>query len=197
MKASSALGSSGPACVGTPRLVDDRVDRAVVVGPRGVDRRGRSPRGTPARPGRLGSQRKNAHQPAQVGVHPRQGALQHQAAHELGVPQCQLLADDAAAREAGHVRGRDVESAQDRGGVVGHHLHGRRSVGHPRAARAAVVEGRQPVAVGQPVELELPRLDGVAEAADQQDVRSLAHLLGPDVQVTGPDVLSHLEPSHL
>jgi hypothetical protein len=39
----------------------------------------------------------------------------------------------------------------------------------------------QAVAVGQPVELELPRLDGVTQAADQQQVRSLADLLGPDV----------------
>jgi hypothetical protein len=47
----------------------------------------------------------------------------------------------------------------------------------------------QPGAVPEPVELELPRLDGVAQPADQQDVRSCADLLGPDIEIACAYVL--------
>src|SRR5215208_455289 len=53
---------------------------------------------------------------------------------------------------------------------------------------ATVVEGRDAIAVGQPVELVLPHLDAVPGARDQQDVGPLAHLLGPDVQIAGSNV---------
>jgi hypothetical protein len=58
------------------------------------------------------------------------------------------------------------------------------------SATARQSSGRA-VAVGEPVELELPRLDGVARSADEQDVGSLADLLGPDVEVTDAYVLTH------
>ena len=41
--------------------------------------------------------------------------------------------------------------------------------------------------VGEPVELELPRLDRVAEASDQERVRPCAHLLDVDVEIVGGD----------
>jgi hypothetical protein len=43
-----------------------------------------------------------------------------------------------------------------------------RAFEHRRASGAAVVECGQAVAVGELVERELPRLDGVADAADQE-----------------------------
>jgi hypothetical protein len=85
----------------------------------------------------------------------------------------------------------DLQRPQDLGRVVGHQLRRDRSVRHGGAARAAVVEGGEAVAVGQPIQLELPGLDGVAQAADKQDVGSLADLLGPDVEVAGRDVGAH------
>jgi hypothetical protein len=80
---------------------------------------------------------------------------------------------------------------EDRGRVVGHQRRRDRPGWHGGAARPAVVEGGQAVAVGQPIQLELPGLDGVARAADEQDVRSLADLLGPDLEVAGVDVGTH------
>jgi hypothetical protein len=81
--------------------------------------------------------------------------------------------------------GGNLERSQDLGGVVGQHLYRDRAGWHGGPARPPVVEGGQAVAVGQPVQLELPRLHGVAQAPNQQHVRSLADLLGPDVEVTG------------
>ena len=49
------------------------------------------------------------------------------------------------------------------GRVLGHGLYRNGVVGHRRPTRPAVVESDQAVAVGEPVELELPRLDGVAQ----------------------------------
>jgi hypothetical protein len=46
--------------------------------------------------------------------------------------------------------------------------------------------------VCEPVQLQLPRLDGVPQATDQQDVRTLADLLGPDVELADADVLAHV-----
>ena len=68
-----------------------------------------------------------------------------------------------------------------------------RPVGQRRAPRAAVVEGGQAVAVGEPVELGLPRLGGVAEAGDQQDVGSVAPALGPELGAVGVDRFAHLQ----
>jgi hypothetical protein len=90
------------------------------------------------------------------------------------VAERQLLGDDAAAGETGHMRGGDIERAQHPGRVVGHRLDQERCFGHRRPARPAVVERSQAVAVGQPVELELPRLDRVPEAADQKHVGPVA-----------------------
>ena len=127
---------------------------------------------------------------AEVRVHRRPRALQDETANAFGVAQRQLLGDDAAAREAGHVGGCNVDGFEDGGRVVRHHLHGDRPR-HHRPACAPVVERGQAVAVHEAVELELPRLDGVAETADEQDVRPLPDLLGPDVEITGADVLAH------
>jgi hypothetical protein len=107
------------------------------------------------------------------------------------MPESKLLGDDAAARESGDVGRGDVELSEDAGGVIGHHLHRDRPSRHRGPARPPVVERRQPVAVGEAIELELPRLDGVSESADKQDVRSSADLLGPDVEVAGAYVLTH------
>ncbi len=95
--------------------------------------------------------------------------------------------DPAAAREAGDVGVGDVEGPQEGGGVVGHQLHRKRSLGQRRAAGSAVVEGREPVAVGQPVELGLPGLGRVAEPGDEQDVGALAPSLDPQVHVADVD----------
>jgi hypothetical protein len=58
-----------------------------------------------------------------------------------------------------------TSSAQQRGGVVGHRGRREAPLGQRRAPRTAVVEGGEEVAVSEPVQLELPRLDGVPEAA--------------------------------
>jgi hypothetical protein len=67
-------------------------------------------------------------------------------------------------------------------GIVDHQLRRDQSSGMAvRPARGC--RSGEAVAVAQPVELELPGLNGVARAADEQDVGSLADLLGPDVEV--------------
>jgi hypothetical protein len=90
--------------------------------------------------------------------------------------------------------GGNVNSPQKRGCVVRHHLHGDVTVRHRGSAGPPVVEGDQTVAVQEPVELELPRFDGVAQAADEQDVRSSTDLFRPDVEVTDANVLTHGQP---
>jgi hypothetical protein len=111
------------------------------------------------------------------------------------VAQGQLLGDGAFHGEAGDVGRANAERLEDRGRVVGHRLGRDGARRQHRPARAPVVEGGQAVAVGEPVELELPGLDGAAQASDQQHVRSLADLLGPDVEVTGAHVLTHPQSS--
>jgi hypothetical protein len=59
------------------------------------------------------------------------------------------------------------------------------------ATRPRIIERGQAIPIGQPVELELPGLDGIAQAPDQQNVWSVTNLLGPDVEVTDAYVLSH------
>jgi hypothetical protein len=68
-----------------------------------------------------------------------------------------------AAREARDVGGIYAKRPQHPGGVIGHRLHRSRTLRHRRSPRTSIVEPGQPVAVREPVELELPRLDGVAE----------------------------------
>jgi hypothetical protein len=69
------------------------------------------------------SQRTNRPPRAQIGVGHGPGALQDEAADEVGVAERQLLGDEAAAGEAGYVGGGNVERAQDPGGVVCHLLN--------------------------------------------------------------------------
>jgi hypothetical protein len=108
------------------------------------------------------------------------------------VAERQLLGDDAPAREAGDVGRANSEDAEDLGRVVRHRLHVDGAIGHCGAARTAIVEGGQTVVVPEPVELELPRLDRVPEAADQEHVRSVADPLGPDVDAARAYVLAHI-----
>jgi hypothetical protein len=107
---------------------------------------------------------------AQVGIGASPGADQHQAADQLAVAQRQLLGDDAPAREAHDMGGRDLQSPQQASRVVGHGGHRERLVGwgQRRAARPTVVEGRQPPAVRQPLQLRLPGLGGITEPGNQQ-----------------------------
>jgi hypothetical protein len=124
---------------------------------------------------------------AEEGVRASVGAHEHQAADQPRVAKRQLLRDGASHREAGDVGAWHVERAQDAAGVVGHRLDRAPRIGHRRAPRPAVVERGQAVAVGERVELKLPRLDGVAEAADEQHVGSVPDLLDVDVQTAGLD----------
>ncbi len=52
------------------------------------------------------------------------GALQYEAAYELGVAEREVLREHAASREPSHMRAGDPECAEDFRGVVGHHLLG-------------------------------------------------------------------------
>jgi hypothetical protein len=166
-------------------LADDRVDGAVVMGPRGVDveEEGLEERALARR--HLDQPVHESHPRAQVAVRRRPGALQDEAADQSGMAERQPLGDDAAAREARDVGGGDRERPQHGGRVVGHRLDRGHPCRHRRAARAAVVEGGHAVAVREAVELELSGLDGVAEAADQQHVGPGADLLDVDVEVAG------------
>jgi hypothetical protein len=74
---------------------------------------------------------------------------------------------------------------------IGGRTHRERAVRHRGATRPPVVEGGQSVAVPESVELELPRLDRVPQAADQQDVRPVADLLGPYIELPDAYVLAH------
>jgi hypothetical protein len=118
-------------------------------------------------------------------------AHEDEAANELGLPERQLLCDGASHREAGDVGGGNFEGSEDGGRVIRHDLRRDRALRQRGSPCPTIVEGGHAVAVGEAIQLELPRLDGVAEAPDQQDVRSFADLLGPDVEVTGADVVTH------
>ncbi len=103
----------------------------------------------------------------------------------------QGLGDPGPAGEAGHVGIGDLERPKQAGGVVGHQLDGQRSFAERRAPRTAVVEGGEPVAVGEPVELELPGLGRVAEPGEEQDVGAVAPSLDPHADVAGVDGPAH------
>jgi hypothetical protein len=96
-----------------------------------------------------------------------------------------------AHREADDVGARDLQRAQQRGGVVGHRGHRQRPLGQRRAPRTAVVEGGDAVAVREPVELGLPRLGGIAQPGDEQDVGSLPSALGPELDVVDVNCFAH------
>ena len=128
---------------------------------------------------------------AQVGVGASPGADQHQAADQLGMPQRQLLGDDAAPRLADDVGSRDPKRPQQPGGVIGGGGHRERLVGHGRAAHAAGVVGGEPVAVRKPVQLELPGLHGITEPGDDQHLRPLSAALNPEIDVPRPHLFTH------
>jgi hypothetical protein len=75
----------------------------------------------------------------------------------------------------------NVERPQNLRRIVRHHFRGYRTLRHHRATCPAVVERDQTVAIGEPVELELPRLHSVSGAADEQHIWASAQLIGPDL----------------
>jgi hypothetical protein len=85
------------------------------------------------------------------------------------------------------VGGLNLERAQQRGGVVGHHGNRERTVGQRGAPRPAVVERDQAIAVREAVQLELPSIGGIAEPGDEQDVWPLAAAHYPKLDVAGVD----------
>jgi hypothetical protein len=89
---------------------------------------------------------------------------------------------------------RDLQSAQQRGRVVGHHGCREVPLGQRRAPHTSVVEGGEEVALREPVELWLPRFGGIAEPRDEQDVGSLPSALDPDLGPVGVDGFAHLQP---
>ena len=102
------------------RLLDDLTHRAIRVRARRVD-----PREEGLEEGALAG--RDLCQPAPEvelgapeGVRASVGAHEDEAADELGVAKGQLLRDRASHREAGDVGARDLQRAQQRGGVVGH-----------------------------------------------------------------------------
>ena len=101
--------------------------------------------------------------------------------------QGKLLTDLRTAGEAGDVhRTVDLDSTEDCHGIVGHRGGVERfGLGRQwRSARPGVVEGDEAVAVGQAVELELPRLHGIGETAEEQHVRSGTTRLDPEGSVS-------------
>ncbi len=85
----------------------------------------------------------------------------------------------------------NLDRAEEVRRVFGYRLHGEGSCGHYRPPRSTVVEGEQAIAVREPAELELPGLHGVAQSADEQGVRFLARLFGPEVEFPGADMRAH------
>jgi hypothetical protein len=65
------------------------------------------------------------------------------------------------------------------------------SAGQRRTARPTVVEGRQPPAVRQPLQLRLPGLGGITEPGNQQDVGSLPAAFHPESDVAALDHFTH------
>jgi hypothetical protein len=76
-------------------------------------------------------------------------------------------------------------------GVVCHHAGRERACGQGRAPGPAVVEGGEAIAIGEPVELRLPRFGGVAQPGDEQDVRSGSVALDPKLGVADLYLLAH------
>jgi hypothetical protein len=102
--------------------------------------------------------------------------------------QREVLRGQAAAGEPADVGVGDAERPHECGGVVGH-VHDGEAVGrHRRPTGTAVVERGDAIAVGEPVELERPRLGGVGEPGDQDDVGSRAALVDPQLDVADADV---------
>src|SRR3712207_6424953 len=108
------------------RLLDELSHRAVCMRARCV-----YPREETLQEGTLA--RRDLYQPAPEvelgapeGVRASVGAHEDEATDELGVPEGYLLGDGASHRIAHDVGARDLQSAQQRGGVVGH--RGRREV---------------------------------------------------------------------
>ena len=105
------------------RLVDDHADRPVLVGPGGVDPHQKRLQEGPLAGRELRHPAPRLEHSAQVCIWAGPRADQDETADELGTPHGQLLGDDAPAREARDVRGRDVDRAEHLGGVVGQGGH--------------------------------------------------------------------------
>ena len=176
-------------------LLDDLLDRAVLVGAGGVDPHVERLEEGPLAGRDFRQPAPGSHRGAEERVRTGPGAHQDQAADERGVPEREFLRDGAAAGKAGHVRGGDVERSQQRGGVIGHGGHRERLGRQRRAAHPAVVVSDEPVAVREPVQLELPGLGGIAEPGDEQDIRPGSLALDPHVQGPRAYVLAHLSSS--
>ena len=100
----------------------------------------------------------------------------------------ELLGDRAAHGEAGDVRGPGAERAQHVSGVLGHRLDADAGGRERRAARAAVVGGDHAVGAGERVDLRLPDLRRIAEAAKEEDGGPLPLLVRPDAGAGSVDV---------
>jgi hypothetical protein len=81
----------------------------------------------------------------------------------------------------------DTERTQQVGGVVGHVADGETFGRQRRPSGPAVVEGGQPVTVGQPVQLKHPGVGGVAQPGDQQHVGAVASLFDPQLDLADGD----------
>ena len=60
-----------------------------------------------------------------------------------------------------------------------------------RSRHAAIVESDDAVAVGEAVELRLPRLSRIAQPRDQQHIRALSTALDPQLDVADRYPLAH------
>jgi hypothetical protein len=107
------------------------------------------------------------------------------------MPQGQLLGDDAPDGVAKDVGSRDRKRFEQGGRVVGRGGHRERLLTHGRASHPAVVIGGEPVAVLQPVQLELPGLYGIGQPRDDQHLRALTATLHPEIDVPGPHLFTH------
>ena len=105
--------------------------------------------------------------------------------------QGQLLGDDAPDGVANDMGSWDPKRFQQRGRVVGRGRHRERLLTHGRASHPAVVIGGEPVAVRQPVQLELPGLHGIGQPRDGQHLRALPATLHPEIDIPGPHLSTH------
>ena len=107
------------------------------------------------------------------------GAVEHEAAHAVGVRQRELLRDRASHRRSDHVWLLEAERVHERDRVpreVGDRV---RPLGRRRPADATVVERREPVAVAQARDLVDPAGTLVGQPGDEEHVGPLALLLDP------------------
>ena len=127
------------------RPLDDLLHQAVGVRAGGVDPQEEGLQEGALAGGGLRQPAKEVGRGAQVGVRAGIGADQHQAADQLGMPQRQLLGDDAPPRLADDVGSRDPKRPQQPGGVIGGGGH-RVAFVHPKATGGVLTELVQPAA---------------------------------------------------